>query len=80
MMNWLYRFSLYQRIQFSLILFILLPISIVSITSYMTTKKTMLERIEATNKNLVRAISHDIERTIEDIAYSSVFFTRINEL
>ncbi len=78
-MGWIYRISLYQKIQFSLILFILLPILIVSLTSYITTKQHVQDKIETTNRNLIRAIALDIEKTIDDIAYSSVFFTSRND-
>lgn len=75
----MYRLSLYQRLQISFILFILLPITIVSVTSYMETKQNMLDKIEATNQNLIRVIAYDLEKTVDDIAYSSVFFTGRND-
>jgi two-component system, sensor histidine kinase YesM len=78
-MKWMYQFSFYHRIQILLILFILLPIIVTAVISYVIITRQVTERIQETNQQVIEAMNTDLTRAIEDITFSSNYLA-VNHL
>ncbi|WP_413378200.1 sensor histidine kinase [Alkalihalobacillus sp. 1P02AB] len=66
--------TFYKKIQLSLIIFILIPLTFAFILSYYLVQKSVIEKVENSRQNLVDIIAADINKNIEDIIYSSNLF------
>ncbi|TYP74865.1 sensor histidine kinase [Paenibacillus methanolicus] len=73
-MQWLLKFSFYRRIQLSLIVFILLPLAFVSVASYYLIKDVVVEKVNASNQNMVNVMASDLDKNVEDMIYASNLF------
>ncbi|MFB9326536.1 sensor histidine kinase [Paenibacillus aurantiacus] len=73
-MQWLLKFSFYRRIQISLIVFILLPLAFVSVASYYLIKDVVVEKVNASNQNMVNVMASDLDKNVEDMIYASNLF------
>lgn len=73
------KLSYYQKIQSSFILLILLPILIVSILSYKTTKDNVVEKIELSNRSVLNLVSKDITKLVDDLYYVTHFYVKNEE-
>jgi two-component system, sensor histidine kinase YesM len=71
-MKWRSRLSFYQRIQLSLIFLVIIPIFLISVISYLIIKEEVTERITSSNQQLVNIITNDLNKTIDDITFSTV--------
>ncbi|NOU85994.1 HAMP domain-containing protein [Paenibacillus sp. LMG 31460] len=74
-MNWLMRFSFYRKTQLSFSILILLPLVFVSILSYFLIKGVVIDKVHASNQNVVDVISSDLNKNVEDIIYASYLFS-----
>lgn len=86
-MKWRSRLSFYQRIQLSLIFLVIIPIFLISVISYLIIKEEVTERITSSNQQLVNIITNDLNKTIDDITFSTVLvandssmYERVNKL
>jgi len=86
-MKWRSRLSFYQRIQLSLIFLVIIPIFLISVISYLIIKEEVTERITSSNQQLVNIITNDLNKTIDDITFSTVLvandssmYDRVNKL
>jgi two-component system sensor histidine kinase YesM len=64
-----WQFTFYRRVQILLILFILLPILVVTIISYFMITQEVTERIRESNAQVVRAVGVDLSDAIDDVTF-----------
>jgi len=69
----LFRSTYYRRIQLSFLLLIGLPIVTMSIVSFIVIRQNMVEKLQMSNDNLLNVMAAEIEKTIDDISFSSHF-------
>ncbi|WP_241674905.1 sensor histidine kinase [Paenibacillus luteus] len=70
------RFSFYRRLQFSFIIFILLPFIAVTFWSYSSVGRNVSDKITLSNQETLNVIAHQMEKTIDGISFASVFFSQ----
>ena len=70
----MFRLTYYQRIQVSFVIFILLPIIVVSYLTYTVIEKTMTEKIQLSNQAVTNIIAKDISKMVEDLTFTTDFF------
>jgi two-component system, sensor histidine kinase YesM len=73
------KLSYYHKIQSSFILLIFLPILIISIMSYKTTKENVVEKIELSNHSVLNLVSKDISKIVDDLNYVTHFYVKNEE-
>lgn len=66
--------SYYKKIQSSFIILILLPILVISMLSYKSTRDMVKEKIELSNISVLNIISKDITKTVDDLNYVTHFY------
>lgn len=69
----MFRSTYYRRIQLSFLLLIGLPIITMSIVSFIVIRQNMVEKLQLSNDNLLNVMAAEIEKTIDDISFSSHF-------
>ncbi|KRF43668.1 sensor histidine kinase [Paenibacillus sp. Soil787] len=74
-MKWLMRFSFYRKTQLSFAIFILLPLTFVTLVSYTLVKSMVIDKVHDTNQSVVNVISSDLNKNVEDIIYASYVFS-----
>ena len=75
----LFKRSFYMRNQLTLLMFILLPLSIVSFTAFFLIKDVVIDKVQSSRQNVVDVMAGDMEKSVEDIIYASNLF-RFNAL
>ncbi len=75
-----YRSSHYRNIQLSLIFFILIPVTLVSLLSYYQNKAAMMDNIRLANEHVLDVIAKDVSAMVDDIAYTSNLLNQIQSL
>ena len=71
MMKWFQKYSFYSRIQLSLLFFILLPLVSASLLAYIVIKDITLEKVKASQHNVITMIAHDLSKSMEDVIYTN---------
>ncbi|MFB3171009.1 histidine kinase [Neobacillus sp. 179-C4.2 HS] len=74
------KLSYYQKIQSSFIILILLPVLVISILSYKTTKENVIEKIELSNRSVLNLVSKDITKLVDDLNYVTHFYVKNDEI
>lgn len=74
-MKSIFKSSFYKRIQSSLFIFILLPLSLSTIFSYILIKEVVIKKAEDSSQNIVNIIANDLNKNVEDITYASNLFS-----
>lgn len=74
-MKSIFKSSFYRRIQSSLFIFILLPLSLSTIFSYILIKDVVIKKAEDSSQNIVNIIANDLNKNVEDITYASNLFS-----
>lgn len=69
-MQWIQRYSFYQKIQAVLILFLLVPLLIISALSFYTNRNVVLENIQTNNEAMMKALVNDLSKTANDVLYT----------
>ncbi|WP_391571383.1 sensor histidine kinase [Cohnella sp.] len=64
------RLNYYTKIQLSLWIFILLPLAAVSVLSYGTIEKLVVDKVNNSRQNVVGIMADNLGRNIEDILYA----------
>jgi two-component system, sensor histidine kinase YesM len=70
----MYKLSYYRKIQTSFIIFILLPLLVITVLSYKTTKDIVIEKIELSNRSILNLVSKDITKLVDDLYYVTHFY------
>lgn len=73
-MTSIFKSSFYKRIQLSSFIFILLPLALASIFSYILIKEVVVTKAENSNQSVVNIIANDLNKNIEDMIYASNLF------
>jgi two-component system, sensor histidine kinase YesM len=73
------KLSYYQKIQSSFIILILLPVLVISILSYKTTKDNVIGKIELSNRSVLNLVSKDITKLVDDLNYVTHFYVKNDE-
>ncbi|WNR42996.1 sensor histidine kinase [Paenibacillus roseipurpureus] len=79
-MLWTRRLTFYQKILFSLLGFLLLPILAGLIISYWTIKQTVTDKINLSNKQFIELVAKDITKTTDEVVNNSNFLLHDAEL
>ncbi len=69
-----WQLTFYKRVQILLMLFILLPIFIVSVISYFIITREVTDRIRESNAQVVRAVGADLAQAIDDVTFVANYF------
>ncbi|MGM1044535.1 MAG: histidine kinase [Bacillota bacterium] len=75
----LFKRSFYMRNQLTLLMFILLPLSIVSFMTFFLIKDVVIDKVQNSRQNVVNVLAGDMKKSVEDIIYASNLF-RYNAL
>ncbi|WP_337102262.1 sensor histidine kinase [Paenibacillus sp. YIM B09110] len=75
-LDWMSRFSFYRRLQFSFIIFILLPFIAVTFWSYSSVGRNVSDKIALSNQETLNVIANQMEKTIDGISFASVYFSQ----
>lgn len=70
----MYKLSYYRKIQTSFIIFILLPLLVITVLAYKTTKDIVIEKIELSNRSILNLVSNDITKMVDDLYYVTHFY------
>ncbi|KGM45346.1 histidine kinase [Neobacillus niacini] len=73
------KLSYYQKIQSSFIILILLPVLVIAILSYKTTKDNVIEKIQLSNRSVLNLVSKDITKIVDDLNYVTHFYVKNDE-
>ncbi|MDN3018455.1 histidine kinase [Paenibacillus sp. BSR1-1] len=68
------KLSYYQKVQASFIILILLPLMVISMLSYKSTKDMVKEKISLSNRSVLNLLSKDISKTVDDLNYVTHFY------
>lgn len=71
--------SLYQRIQLSFIIFIILPFAIITYNSYTSIRENVARNVKEANMNTVDLISENLNKTVESILFASLYFAELKD-
>jgi sensor histidine kinase YesM len=74
-MRWLYRISFYRRIQAALLLFLIIPLLVISGFSYFANKQSSEVNAHANMKGITGIMANDLSKTANDILYTVNQFT-----
>ncbi|GLX66675.1 sensor histidine kinase [Paenibacillus glycanilyticus] len=74
-MEWLSRFSLHRKLQFSFLILILFPFIAVTFWSYSSLKQNVSDKFTRSNMETLTVIGNQIEKTIDNISFASVYFS-----
>lgn len=69
-MGWFYRISFYRRIQVALLLFLIIPLLLITGLSYMTNKQANEENVRANMKGIIGILANDLSKTANDVTYT----------
>ena len=69
-MGWLYRISFYRRIQVALLLFLIIPLLLITALSYVTNKQANEENVRANMKGIIGILANDLSKTANDVTYT----------
>ncbi|GIO13194.1 sensor histidine kinase [Cohnella xylanilytica] len=75
-MEWLSRFSFHRKMQFSFLIFILLPFIAVTYWSYSSVKQNVSVKLARSNEETLTVIANQIGKTIDSISFASVYFSQ----
>ncbi|WP_246096669.1 sensor histidine kinase [Paenibacillus sinopodophylli] len=70
------RFSFYRRLQFSFIIFILLPFIAVTFWSYSSVGSNVSDKMTLASQETLNVIANQLEKTIDGISFASVYFSQ----
>ncbi|GIO37694.1 hypothetical protein J41TS12_25550 [Paenibacillus antibioticophila] len=71
--------SLYQRIQLSFIIFIILPFAIITYNTYTSIRENVARNVKETNLNTVDVIADNLNKTVESILFTSLYFAELKD-
>lgn len=63
--------SYYRRLQFSFIAFVLLPIIMLSIITYLMYKSILIEKVKLNDEIVLNVLKNDVMKTFDDIAFTT---------
>jgi two-component system sensor histidine kinase YesM len=69
-MRWLYRISFYRQIQLALLLFLTIPLLLITAMSYVTNKQANEENVRSNMKGIIGTLANDISKTANDVIYT----------
>jgi len=69
-LNWLYRISFYHRLQATLLLFLIIPLLLISGFSYLTNKQANEENVRSNMKGILGILANDLSKTANDVTYT----------
>lgn len=69
MINWFPKATFYRRIQLIFLSFIIIPLILISISSYYLVRNEIKERFEQTNEQMLRVAAHDVGSLLDDIIF-----------
>ncbi len=69
-MRWLYRISFYRQIQLALLLFLTIPLLLISVMSYVTNKQANEENVRSNMRGIIGTLANDISKTANDVIYT----------
>jgi len=70
-LNWFYRISFYRRIQVALLLFLIIPLLLITGLSYFSNKQANEENVRAHMKGIIGILANDLSKTANDITYTA---------
>lgn len=73
-LKWMTSISFYRRIQILLVIFILLPILIISIISYSIITDEVTERVRQSNHQVMNTIDVNLNKVVDDITVAANYF------
>lgn len=68
-------FSFYGKTQISFIILILLPLVLASFVSYYIIKDIVINKVNASNQNVIDVVSSELGKNVEDIIYAMNLFS-----
>lgn len=71
--------SLYQRIQLSFIIFIILPFAIITYNSYTSIRDNVARNVREASLNTVDTIVEHLNKTVESILFTSLYFSELKD-
>ena len=69
-MNWLMRISFYRRLQAALLLFLILPLLMISWISYRMNKEANEENVRTNMKGIIGILANDLSKTANDVTFT----------
>ncbi|EJW17752.1 histidine kinase [Paenibacillus alvei] len=69
----MFHLTYYKRMLLSFMLFIIVPMVAVSVQSFYLIKESMLDKLHATNENMLNVIGAEFSKTIDDATFASHF-------
>ncbi|MDF2938248.1 MAG: hypothetical protein K0Q90_3621, partial [Paenibacillaceae bacterium] len=69
-MNWLMRISFYRRLQAALLLFLILPLLMISWISYGMNKEANEENVRTNMKGIIGILANDLSKTANDVTFT----------
>lgn len=69
-MNWLMRISFYRRLQAALLLFLILPLLLISLISYRMNKEANEENVRTNMKGIIGILANDLAKTANDATFT----------
>ncbi len=67
----MFHLTYYKRMLLSFMLFIIVPMVAVSVQSFYLIKESMLDKLHATNENMLNVIGAEFSKTIDDATFAS---------
>ncbi|WP_374015982.1 histidine kinase [Paenibacillus thiaminolyticus] len=67
----MFNLTYYKRMLLSFMLFIIVPMVAVSVQSFYLIKESMLDKLHATNENMLNVIGAEFSKTIDDATFAS---------
>ncbi|MCG7406951.1 histidine kinase [Paenibacillus sp. ACRRX] len=67
----MFNLTYYKRMLLSFLLFIIVPMVAVSVQSFYLIKESMLDKLHATNENMLNVIGAEFSKTIDDATFAS---------
>ncbi|WP_110930412.1 sensor histidine kinase [Paenibacillus bouchesdurhonensis] len=71
--------SLYQRIQLSFIIFILLPFVVITYNSYTSIRDNVARNVKEASINTVDVTADHLNKTVESILFASLYFSELKD-
>lgn len=73
------RISLYQQIQLSFIIFIILPFAIITYNSYTSIRDNVARNVKEASLNTVDITAEHLNKTVESILFASLYFSELKD-
>ncbi|MEI7024152.1 sensor histidine kinase [Paenibacillus sp. y28] len=69
-LSWLYRVSFYRRIQISLLLFLIIPLLLITGLSYVANKQANEENVRMNMRGIIGILANDLSKTANEVTYT----------